>query len=100
MAPLEYRKLGDSEVAENLSRHPYWALDGDQITRTVEFATYKDGIVFAAAVGYLADRLDHHPDLHIGYRRVVVSVSTHSVEGLSPYDFELARQIDGILSRV
>lgn len=97
MAKLEYRKLSDEEVAQELEALPEWSVEKGQVTREVTLKTYKDGLVFAVAVGHLADRLDHHPDLLVTYAKVKISVNTHSVEGLSPYDFELARQIDALI---
>ena len=64
------------------------------ISKTFSFKTYKDGLVFASAVGFVADKLNHHPDMAVGYAKVSISVNTHDVGGLSPYDFELARRID------
>lgn len=94
MAELQYVKLSDTEIAEELAVYPGWALDGGQITKTYEFKNYKDGVVFASAVGHVADKLDHHPDMYVGYGKVRIAVNTHSVNGISPYDFELARRIE------
>lgn len=94
MAELAYVKLTDDQVASSLRELEGWALENGQITKSFGFQTYKDGIVFAVAVGYVADKLNHHPDITIGYAKVRVSVNTHDVGGLSPYDFELARRIE------
>jgi 4a-hydroxytetrahydrobiopterin dehydratase len=96
MPALSHRKLTDQEVEESLRNAPDWRQETGEIMREFEFKTYKDGALFAAAVAYVADGLDHHPDLMLGYRKVSIRVSTHSVGGLSPYDFELARRIDGL----
>lgn len=94
---LEYRLLTDSEIADGLSALDGWTLEGEKIAKRFSFKTYKDGLVFALAVGHLADALDHHPDIEVGYAKVRISVNTHSVGGLSPYDLELARRIDAVL---
>jgi 4a-hydroxytetrahydrobiopterin dehydratase len=94
---LEYRKLPDSEIQIELAKLHGWSIADDKLTRTFAFDTYKDGVVFAAAIGHLADRLNHHPDLHVGYGKVTVAVNTHDVGGISPFDFELARRIDRLL---
>lgn len=94
MAELEYRKLSESEIAAELPQLSGWAVQNDQLAKEFAFKGYKDGLVFAVAVGYLADQMDHHPDLYIGYAKVRVAMNTHAVEGLSPYDLELARRID------
>lgn len=97
MGKLEYRKMSEDEVQQELTALQGWALSDGQITREIKFDAYKDGVVFAVAVAHLADRLNHHPDIHLGYAKVRVSVNTHDVGGLSPYDFELARQIETII---
>ena len=98
MPELAYRLLTDSEIQDGLKSAAGWAIEGDLLAKTFTFKTYKDGLVFAAAVGFVADKLDHHPDITISYAKVKVAVNTHSVGGLSPYDFELARQVDGLAS--
>lgn len=96
MAELEYRRLSEGELSTGLGQLEGWSVEDGQLAKRFEFKTYKDGIVFASAVGHLADRLDHHPDLFIGYSKVRVAMNTHAVDGLSPYDFELARRIESL----
>lgn len=91
---LAYRKLDESEATNALSSVPGWAIEDGKLTKSFKFENYKDGVVFAAAVGHVADKLNHHPDILIGYAKVSISVNTHDVGGLSPYDFELAKRID------
>jgi 4a-hydroxytetrahydrobiopterin dehydratase len=97
METLVYRKLEEEEAQARLAQAPGWSIEDGKLAKSFKFERYQEGVVFATAVAYLADRLDHHPDLEIGYGKVRVSVNTHSVEGLSPYDFELARRIEAIL---
>jgi len=96
MADLAYVKLSDAEVAARLKNLAGWGIENGKIAKLFRFKTYKDGVVFASAIGFVADNLNHHPDILIGYGKVSVSVHTHDVGGLSPYDFELARRIDAI----
>ena len=81
-----------------LADAPSWSVSDGKVTRTFVFATYAAGVVFASAVAHIADSMDHHPDLLIGYQKVSVSVNTHDVGGISPLDFELARKISGLVS--
>lgn len=94
MIKLEYVKLDDSQIAESLARLKCWSVSDGKITKTFPMQAYMDAFPFVSEVGRIADYLNHHPDIHIGYRTVTISVNTHDVGGLSPYDFELARQID------
>ena len=93
---LEYRLLNDDEIASQLATTPGWSVREGMLTRTFEFSSYKSGVDFAVRVADAADAMDHHPDLTIGYQKVTVAVNTHSVGGLSPYDFELARRVDAL----
>jgi 4a-hydroxytetrahydrobiopterin dehydratase len=93
---LAYRKLTDAELAAGLSALPAWSVEDGMLTRLFTFATYKDGLTFATAVGWEADRLNHHPDLLVGYGKVRVSTVTHDAGGLTPYDLELARRVDAL----
>ena len=96
MSDLAYVKLSEKEVAKRLASLEGWGVQNGLITKTFAFKTYKDGVVFASAVGFVADKLNHHPDILIGYAKVTVSMNTHDVGGLSPYDFELARLVDAL----
>jgi 4a-hydroxytetrahydrobiopterin dehydratase len=91
---MERRKCESAEISTNLSQMSGWSFVDGQITKTFSFDTYKAGLVFAVAVGHLADRMDHHPDLFIGYQKVRIGLNTHDLKGISTFDFALANQIE------
>jgi 4a-hydroxytetrahydrobiopterin dehydratase len=97
---LTYDKLSPERIAESLAElnedGAAWTAEGDVLTRHYEFREYGHGLLFASGVGFLAERLNHHPDLEIGYRRVSVRLSTHDAGGLTAYDFALAAQIEDL----
>ena len=94
---LEYVKLDDAQIQEKLKDAQGWKLEGGQLCKTFQFSDYMDGIDFATKVGKVAEDLNHHPDILITWRKVRVAVNTHDVQGISPYDFELARLVDFVL---
>lgn len=96
---LEYRKLSDAEISSGFGELNNWSLENGQIAKVFEFGDYTEGPAFAVEVGKLAEELNHHPDILITWRKVRVSVNTHDVGGISPYDFELARRIEALASR-
>lgn len=92
-------KLSDEQVAAKLDGLSGWSLSSQgEIEKTFHFPAYKDGLAFAAAIGFFADAIDHHPDLLISYRKVRVSVSTHSAGGLTQLDFDLAGKIESLIA--
>lgn len=97
MADLSYEKLDAPAVEDMLGTVRGWSVEDGALVKRFSFGSYAAGVMFAAAVGHEADRLNHHPDLHVGFQKVTVSMVTHDVGGgLTPYDFELARRIDAI----
>jgi 4a-hydroxytetrahydrobiopterin dehydratase len=67
-----------------------WALKDGSIEKEFHFKSYLDGLDFAYSVGKIAEEQDHHPDILIKWRRVKLTLSTHSVKGLSENDFIVA----------
>ena len=82
--------LSSRDVEEALKDLPGWTFKNGSIEREFRFPTYKAGLDFAHAVGTIADEQDHHPDMVIGWRRVRVTWSTHSIKGLSGNDLIMA----------
>lgn len=74
--------------------HPDWAEVGETITRTFVFPDFAQAIGFVAAVGVLAEKAFHHPDIDIRYNRVTLALTTHDQGGLTEKDTALAAQID------
>ena len=58
--------------------------------RTGDFAT---GLRLVAAIGAVAEELDHHPDLDLRYGQVHVRTWSHDVGGVTERDVRLARRI-------
>lgn len=76
---------------------PEWTREGAAaIERTWRFRTFRLAFDFAAKVADLADAQGHHPDLHVGWGRCTVRLTTHALGGLSENDFVLAAHVDRI----
>jgi 4a-hydroxytetrahydrobiopterin dehydratase len=86
--------LTPEELASALATVPDWQHIDGQIQRQFSFPSYMDGIQFVQRVAQLAEAANHHPDIHIGWRKVSLALSTHSAKGLTQLDMELARKID------
>ena len=89
-------KLSDSELAAALQSLPGWEVEHGQLTKTFEFDSYLAGIEFARMCAEYAEKVDHHPDLLIMWRKVKVSLSTHSEGGITEKDIESAKAYERI----
>jgi 4a-hydroxytetrahydrobiopterin dehydratase len=86
--------LTDQEIAVALAELPTWRREGDTIVRELRFPTFRDAIAFVDRVADLAEAADHHPDIDIRWRRIVLSLTTKASHGLTARDVGLATQID------
>lgn len=89
--------LADADITEQLGVLAGWERDGDKIKKLFKFDSYLAGIAFASAVGVIAEGLDHHPDILIGWRKVTVSFNTHSAGNkITSNDMEAAAAIEAL----
>ncbi|HET9081420.1 MAG TPA: 4a-hydroxytetrahydrobiopterin dehydratase [Trebonia sp.] len=86
--------LTQEQVASELAKTPGWQVSDGQLTRTVTRKDFRDALLFVNAVGFFAERANHHPDILVSWNAVTFTLSTHSEGGLTGKDFALARQID------
>jgi len=93
------RKKLEAAAVDAFSRSASWGAQGDALEKVFEFAAYRDGVAFAVAVAMAADKLDHHPDLAIGYGKVTVRWTTHDAGGITGLDRDMAVLCDELASR-
>ena len=88
--------LTPAEIEElHRSLHADWkVVDGRMLHRNMRFADFKSAFARAAQIAEVAEDEGHHPDLHIGWGRLVVDLTTHVARGLTRNDFILAAKID------
>lgn len=90
--------LSDGQIANLLGALPGWTRVGSEIAKTYNFKNYHESMAFVNASAWVSHREDHHPDLEVGYNKVRVRYSTHSVGGLSENDFICAAKIEQLLA--
>ena len=93
--PLSGIPLGDFLKAVD----PAWRLfEGKFIERDFKFKNFKEAMAFVNKVAELAESEGHHPDMNLhGWNKVKITLSTHSIGGLSENDFILAKKIDFLM---
>lgn len=86
--------LTEPEIAAALRDLPGWSRDGDALTRTYEFADFREAMAFLLRAAFEAEALDHHPEWSNVYRRVTIRLTTHDAgHRISAKDLELARRL-------
>lgn len=95
-------KYSVTEAELQVAHLPGWRLtqEGSRIRRDWQASDFRSAIRILNNIAALAEREQHHPDLHLdGYRHVWVEIYTHAIGGLSVNDFVLAAKIDAITPR-
>jgi 4a-hydroxytetrahydrobiopterin dehydratase len=89
-------RLDEKAISTRLSELPEWHREGDEIRRTVVAPDFRTAIAIVNDVAEQAERLNHHPDIDIRWRRLHIALMTHDAGGLTEMDFKLAGRIDAI----
>ncbi|MGI8407651.1 MAG: 4a-hydroxytetrahydrobiopterin dehydratase [Actinomycetota bacterium] len=90
--------LEDEEIEQRLDELGDWEREGDEIQKVYEFDDFGAAIRFVNEVAKMADRYDHHPDIDIRWNKVKLVLTTHSEDGITAIDFDLANDIEQSLA--
>jgi 4a-hydroxytetrahydrobiopterin dehydratase len=71
-----------------------WDASGERLRKTFRFPDFASALAFVNRVGEVAEREQHHPDIHLAWGRVGLEIWTHAIGGLSENDFVLAAKIE------
>jgi len=75
------------------------AVKGHHLEKQYGFSDFRQALEFTNRVGALAEEEGHHPDVHLAWGKVVLTVWTHKIDGLTESDFILAAKADQALGR-
>lgn len=96
-------KATAAEIDKFMPQIPEWKITEvsgiQQLSRTYQFANFKEALAFTNRVGEIAEAEKHHPAILTEWGRVNVRWWTHKIKGLYKNDFIMAvrtdQQIDG-----
>ncbi len=90
-------RLAAGEVTDRLRSLPDWGQVGAALERSVVCADFPAAVALVVRIGFVAERLGHHPDLDVRWRTVRIACTTHDADGITTLDFDLAAAIDQLL---
>lgn len=93
---------GDVTPLEGTALQPFfeqlnndWQLiDNHHLTKHFKFPDFKSALSFTNQVGAIAEAQNHHPDIELGWGKVVVTIYTHKIDGLTESDFVFAAKVE------
>jgi 4a-hydroxytetrahydrobiopterin dehydratase len=87
--------LSDADIQNALKELDGWQYSDGKISKTYELPSYTAGLAFATAVGTMAEGMNHHPDMSIGYKKVTVTFTTHDQGNVvTENDVKAAKRIE------
>lgn len=92
------RTYAEAEIADRLKGElKHWRFANGALVRVYRTKDWKSTLLAAGAVAHLAEAAWHHPELVLNYPSLEVRLSTHSANGITDKDFELAARIESVV---
>ena len=91
--------MGRAEVASYLEDlgNGWQVVEGHHLEKEYRFKDFAEALAFTDRVGALAESVGHHPDIHLAWGKVQLTVWTHKIDGLHEADFVFAAKADSVL---
>ena len=93
---MAIKKLDVEQAAEQLLGLPQWTFDAKagSITREFVLTDFMQAFAFMTQIAIAAEKNNHHPEWSNVYNKVLITWTTHDVQGLSSNDVAMARLCD------
>ena len=93
--------LTAAEVRAKLKDFSGWVYLNDKISKEFKFDSFKAGLNLVNKLAPFCDKIDHHPDIHIYYKKIVFELQRFSVGGkVTPRDIIVAAEIERLYSQM
>jgi len=87
--------LDESEIQKRLKNFPGWGYKDNKIKKEFKFRNFMDSLVFVIRLAPFCEAIDHHPDVHIFYSKVLFELQRYDIGGkVTDRDFKVAEQIE------
>lgn len=86
--------LTEEQIAAALAELPGWQQDGGRLRRIREFDDFASAMRFVHRIADLAEARNHHPEIHVTYRTVTLTLWSHDVGGVTERDLDFARAVE------
>jgi len=91
-------RLVDSEIEEALNELEGWTLQNGKLNRDFKFANFVEAFGFMTSAAIEAEKMNHHPEWFNVYSKVNVQLVTHSADGVTNLDVDLAKKMNTLAS--
>jgi 4a-hydroxytetrahydrobiopterin dehydratase len=75
-----------------------WEIKDGKLYKEFKFKSFVSAFRFMTQVAIIAERANHHPEWSNVYNKVNIYLTTHVAKGISKRDFELAQEIEKLIT--
>jgi 4a-hydroxytetrahydrobiopterin dehydratase len=91
--------LSTEALQEQLSQElALWQLNDNALERVYRGSSYLDALDKLNAIARHAEAVNHHPDLALHWKTLIIRYWTHTAHGVTELDLEQARYIESFLA--
>jgi len=62
----------------------------DAYTKLFKFSDFKQAFSFMTSIAMKAEQINHHPEWENVYNKVIITLTTHDIGGVSKLDYDMA----------
>ena len=73
-----------------------WVETKGVISKNFDFPDFKTALEFVNKVGVLAEAVNHHPNIQLGWGKVIIGLTSHDQGQVTEKDRNLAKEIDAL----
>jgi 4a-hydroxytetrahydrobiopterin dehydratase len=92
--------LNEREVLERIINLRGWTYSDNKIFKEFKFGSFSAVVDFIRKLAVFCNKIDHHPDIHIYYTKVIFEIQSVGVGGkVTDRDFTVAEEIERLYSQ-
>jgi len=96
----DIRELSLNEVNNKLKNLPGWEFSDNKISKEFKLGKFMDCLTFIMRLAPFCEAIDHHPDIHIFYSKILFELQRFSIGGkVTERDFKVAKEIERIYEK-
>jgi 4a-hydroxytetrahydrobiopterin dehydratase len=95
----DLKPLAEEEIKEKLKSFSGWMYHNNKISKEFKFSSFNEAVEFINKLTPFCNKIDHHPDIHIFYKKIVFDLTRFSVGGkVTERDFKVASEIERLFN--
>lgn len=89
--------LNERETLKELSEIEGWIFNNNTIKKIYRFKTYMDSISFINRLAVQAEKINHHPDMIVGWCEIEILFTSHEQGGVTSNCIKMAKKADSLI---